>query len=426
MRFAPLVCIAALGCAASRPHPAPLPSADAAFWKKMKAGDYAGAAGIADAAKLAPWYVGEALVFAKRKAFRFTANEDARELLSTVHDGPFNRDGLLQEIAIACRYGPTDAARKMASEDAVTAWRKDQGDTILIILAEEDCPIPDAAVGSAVGAARILKRYDLIKKIAARAGMDEDDKKHAAMDVAWTMDCFDGVELGLEFGLSDASLEDVAGRCGIHDPHPMFWKFRDAAQANALFFAAVRQGQLILAFALIPVAESGHEADATEYVCQEAFRGRRDFQLAQSFPHLPRESKDAVITWLIRKGRFRIAGWLTDDPRREHEAFDAAIAAGQYENAGEIALYGVELTFRKTGPLEAFRAAMHAKDFATGRALKYRYAISDDDYWKAYNEAFPESPANQPATAPATPKKRAPPKKPCKDTGDWEVERCKE
>lgn len=421
MRFAPLMFAAVLGCAAhppvvSRPSFAPM------FWKDMRAGDFVGAAALAHDAKLDPWYVGQAFSFAKRKAFGLAPDDEAG-LLSTDHGAPVGRYALTQEIDVACRYGPYRATARLAVKDAFSAWHASPNDDMLLVeAAEAGCPFEGGEVDDVIGAARVRKRYDLIKDVAVRASIGEADKKRIAGDVAWTMDCLDGVELGLELGLSDASLENVAGRCGIdHGPHDITWHFRDHDQANALFFAAVRQGRLMLAFALVPVAEPGYESEANDYVCQEAFRGTRDFHLDKSFPHLPTPTKETALTWLMAHGKYRMAGWLTDDQKWEHKAFDAAIAAGKYEDAGEIAQYGVELTFRKTGPLEAFRAAMHAKDFATGRALKYRYAISDDEYWKAYNEAFPATTPAAPANAP---RRKRPSKPPCKDTGDWEVQPC--
>jgi len=143
------------------------------------------------------------------------------------------------------------------------------------------------------------------------------------------------------------------------------------------------------------------------------------------------------MAYLWERGRFRfIANYaLTYDWQRK--AFDKLIELKRWEDAAEAAQYGSGEALKTEGILIAFRAAMAAGDFKSGRYFVARYGPVKDksglvtqEMYEAEKDKFyaakqaagdPEwmkEPQAEPAPKAKRKTKRKRSKPPCPD-GDW-------
>ncbi len=411
------------GCLHGPAFPAPSPHVDAmkAWHAAMQAKEYLNAAEAAAKGGLHPRLIGLPLELARQEA---QASAQAYLDARWKNEGNALRERMVeafrQEVAIACTYGPVKESAELAVNDVRSTSQNVFDDGLLNLLLENSCPLDHDL------------RYEIIMTAAA-SGLDDLALKEALHAPDWTDinaltfaiwypmhgNCGRGFRIATLFALKPDAIEKLiaASDCEPGGYATAGWAF-PRQDARGYFFAAVRQRKYRLALAFNRLAGGGDEEIA--YLVQELFAHKDEYAAAERLVKANPELRDPIYAFALAHGRARYVGQRAKEISWEERAFEQLLRDGKYEDAAEVAEYGVSLTLRTEGVLRAFRAAAQAGNFPSAGYLGKRYsAIVPKDEVEAardaWNAAHPDQwygPRKLPRNLPKLP--------PC--SKDWDAE----
>lgn len=363
--------------------------ADRAYWSFMRAGVYVPAAEIAWRFRFKPRAIGLALEGARRDyeaaAGAYIRSKGQKDELSRLHAAQWE---LTLEIRIACRYGPTKAEAKETVDRARALEAASGSYGALYPLLDEGCPV-DATLRMAIIDHALLEDRDEYAILhGAASGWDDVKTSQFLWHFFYYGDCTDGVKALIAFKLTlkeGARIVENAN-CESEIIDSSKWKL-DAGAAGDWFFAAVRGKKYNLALELLP--HSRHGEDGKIYLYQEALRGGHEHLLVQALKmHL--SFHDGFMAYAWERGRYRFIGNFSLTYEWQRKAFDKLLELKKWEDAGEVAEYGVGEALRTEGVLIAFRAAMADGDFKAGRYFVHRYGPIKDKPGLVTQEMYDE------------------------------------
>ncbi|HTK60679.1 MAG TPA: hypothetical protein VL283_05765 [Candidatus Baltobacteraceae bacterium] len=409
--------------------------AERAYWSFMRAGVYVPAAEIASRFRFKPRAVDLALEAARRDyehaAAAYIRGKGMEGELTRLHAAQWE---LTLEIRIACRYATPKEARETVSRATALKTTADEM-SVLYPLLDEGCPVDDGLRNSIIDHALYDGKYDFAIRHGAAAGWDDVREGQFLWYFFYYGHCTYGVRALVDFKVPPASSKNFIEKsnCEGEIVDSTRWKL-DPKDADDWFFAAVRGKKYNLALVLLPLGTHGENGQV--FLFQETVRVSGEPLLVQAMK-MHSDFHDAFMAYLWERGRFRfIANYaLTYDWQRK--AFDKLIELKRWEDAAEAAQYGSGEALKTEGILIAFRAAMAAGDFKSGRYFVARYGPVKDksglvtqEMYEAEKDKFyaakqaagdPEwmkEPQAEPAPKAKRKTKRKRSKPPCPD-GDW-------
>ncbi len=358
----------------------------------------------------------------------------ARLLLDGYYGNPDSFEKKLQdirfaydaEVTMACTHGAPDSWSEAAVDDVRQASAALVEETLLFLLLDKGCALKADVRREAVAAAAHrsgIFEYVLQHAIASRWGAD--DKRWFISLYTMSYDCSHGFAAAAALHVSDTQLRWLIKESQCETPvRTEGWAFpREKLRQGFLISAEERHYVLALAFG--SVAETGD--DDLTYLAGAIFARHDEYAVTALLVAHP-ALRDALYAYAIERGRARYVGLQAKEIYWEERAFRRLLEYGRYEDAAEVAEYGVSLTMRTEGILAAFRAAAaDGGDFLTARALwrRYRKIISVREFENAradWNLAHPQDTRFRPIRM--APKRAGGPGCGTSESGDWTVKRC--
>ena len=328
------------------------------------------------------------------------------------------------ESLIGCRYGARPEDAQQAVEDADAFYRLSSYDRTLYPLLEYGCPVSDTLRDRIIDLAVANAHDDFAIGQAAKAGWTDVKKAYFAWNFFYAHRCGSGFRAAAALKIASDDVAQMVEKSDCEDmPIDAAGWDLPTDQARRYFFAAVRAGKSNLAYALMAYCDP--DENYRTFLFQEAMRHGLGPLLIKILRFHP-EAHDPLMRYAFDQGRYRFVGMYAQTLDWQRKAFDALLAQGHYDFAGEVAQYGVSESLRTNGIVEAFRAAMAAGDFKAGRYFVARYGPTAakaglvtqqmyDDAQKAYYAAH----APPAAAAPPVRKRRAKPARPRCPDDDW-------
>ena len=363
-------------------------------WKKrLLGGDYELAALAAWEAKLDPMLIGLAFDEARKAAQKslHAFSEDQKTDREILEKNVV--DAYRVEVAIACLYGPARATAEVAIEDVTEASEHITDTEPLYLLLDYDCPITRES------------RFEIIT-----TAVDEDKDAYAlemALSSNWNVldklefvgyylersECSPGLKAASRLGWPITYVAQLLRKsdCEKETFDSKDWSFSQT-ELRTLFFEAVRFRKYHLAYEFNTLAKGGESGK--QYLAQKLLEQKDEYQAEALFVLRP-NLRPLVYGHALSLGRARFVGMQSKDIFWQERAYEKLLEEGKFEDAAEVAEYGISETLRSTGILRAFHAALAADDIIDARYLWKRYPkiVPEKEYKKAeraWMKAHPE------------------------------------
>ena len=395
-------------------------------WKEyLIDGNYEMAAMTIRSESLDPMLSGLALRLARKQARKYL------RLLSR-GDGSYSdrRSHLLEayriEVAIACAYGPSPRSGFLAIKDVNAAFKQTHEDDLLFPLLEYGCPLSHVQRFEIIMTAAQDHKDDYALRKALGANPNTDDKLEF---IDWYLsmgNCSFGLKAAARLRPKMAYLAQLlrTSHCDSERFDSRDWNFSQS-EFRMLFFETVRFRKYRLALEFNRRAGGGD--DETRYLIEKMFEQHDEYDMEKLCVVRP-ELRNLIYAYALLHGRARFVGLQSKDIYWQEQAFWKLIGEGKFDDAAEIAEYGVSETLRTEGVLKAFRMALAAEDMIDARYLSRRYPhiVPKDEYEKAekaWIKAHPED--TRFGHSRKLPRRKK--GKVCKSSPDeWTVQRCDE
>lgn len=362
-------------------------------WKEyLMDGNYEMAAMTARNAKLDPMLSGLALRLARKQA---------RKHLRRIFNGEGSyfdrRTNLVEayriEVAIACTYSPSKTSGLLAVKDVGAAFERTREDDLLYPLLEYGCPLSHEHRFEIVMAAARDRKDDFALRQAIEANLNVTDKLEFIDSYLSPGKCSFGFKAAAALKPEMAYLVQLlrSSSCDSDRFDSRDWNFSQS-ELRGLFFDAVRfrKYHLAMEFSL----RSGGGDDETRYLIEKMFEQHDEYDMEKLCSVRP-ELRSPIYAYALLHGRARFVGLQSRDIYWQEQAFWKLIGEGKFDDAAEVAEYGVSETLRTEGILTAFQMALAAEDMIDARYLSKRYPliVPGKEYEKAekaWIKAHPE------------------------------------
>jgi hypothetical protein len=408
-------------------HDAPHSAAQDAWKEYFLDGNYEMAAMTARRAALDPMLIGLAFQEARKEAkkhlrvFYTDFETDNEVLLKNI------QQAYRTEVAIACLYGPKRSSGRLAIRDVEAASERLNSDMLLYLLLDYECPLNREERFEIILAAVQDDRNAYALKMALVSGWNVLDKLAFVDLFLSTGDCSFGFKAAARLKPDTAYLAQLIRDSSCeNDPFDSKgWRFPQN-DLRYLFFEAVRYRKYHLALEFNLLAQGGE--NGVRYLVQQIF-DRHDEYTVEGLCVARPELRPAIYGHALSLGRARFVGMHSKDIFWQERAFEKLLEEGKFDDAAEVAEFGISETLRTEGVLKAFRAAVVAGDMIDARYLRRRYPqiVPKKEYEKAEAAWIKSHPDD---TRFGRSRKRSRRKKNPECTasasGEWTVKRCDE
>lgn len=396
-------------------------------WKEyLVDGNYEMAAMTARNERLDPMLSGLALRFARNRAKKYLRHLYRGD--GSYFDRRFRFiESYRTVVAIACVYGPFPSSGHLAIKDVYAAFKRTREDDLLYSLLDYSCPLSHGQRIEIVMMAAQDRKDDYALLKALESNPNASDKL-AFVDLYLSSGrCGFGFKAAARLKPEMAYLVQLlrksvcdSERFDSHD-----WIFSQS-DLRGLFFGAVRFRKYHLAMEFNALAGGGD--DEVRYLIKRMFERHDEYGIEPLCAMRP-ELRSRIYAYALMHGRARFVGLQSKDIYWQEQAFWKLLGEGRFDDAAEIAEYGVSETLRADGVLKAFRAALAAEDMMDARYLRNRYPriVPKAEYEnaeKAWIKAHPEDTRfGHSRKLPHRKKSKGCAASP---TDDWAVRRCDE
>ncbi len=417
-------------------HPVSDPKAAAKeVWKSyLQRGEYDKAAQIASEHHLGAMEIDIALHYArldakdKKDVYRNDPYGDNSEQLKTAMNSAYK-----SEVIIACLYGPSKLSSPvLVIKDIQDAHSELNDNGPLYLLLNFDCPLSHDLRYRIIEAAANENLDDYALLHALRSNWNANDKMEFVKIYIAAGKCSFGLKAALQLGVKPDEIDQLLhlSDCEKEKLDSKGWTFPPEV-LRRYFFSAMRLRKYNLALEFNQLA--GGSQDGVWHVIHEAFDKHDEYTLSNLIVPRP-ELRDLIFDYALANGRARFVGMQTKEIVWQQRAFDKLIEERRYDDAAEVAEFGISQTLKTEGILVAFRATMTTGNFEHGRfyfKTRYPKIITSEEYDKAAATWFKAHPGEKRLAPPsATDTKVKDPPKPrdpnCIPSapGDWAVKRC--